>query len=89
MSKIDYELEAENRMNHYWKTGGVATGAVTMLDYFAGKALVAYWSSPDAINNNKTAATWCYDMAQAMLDKRREIFTPKETVTGVTGKTYG
>ena len=39
-------------------------------DYFAAKAMVAYWSDPTVTGEFKTAAAWAYDMADAMLKAR-------------------
>jgi hypothetical protein len=43
---------------------------MTLRDYFAAKAMVAYWSDPDVADDQKTAAAWAYDMADAMLKAR-------------------
>lgn len=50
---------------------GVAySHGMTLRDYFAAKAMAAYWSDPDVAADQKTAAAWAYDMADAMLKAR-------------------
>lgn len=46
------------------------TGGMTLRDYFAAKAMQAYWSDPDVAQDHKTAAAWAYEMADAMLKAR-------------------
>ena len=41
-------------------------------DEFAAKAMAAYWSDPNVAADQKTAAAWAYDMADAMLKARKE-----------------
>lgn len=43
---------------------------MTLRDYFAAKAMQAYWSDPDVASDHKTAAAWAYEMADAMLKAR-------------------
>jgi hypothetical protein len=43
---------------------------MTLRDYFAAKAMAAYWSDPTVAADQKTAAAWAYDMADAMLKAR-------------------
>ena len=45
---------------------------MTLRDYFAAKAMQAYWSDPNVASDLKTAAAWAYDMADAMLKARGE-----------------
>lgn len=46
---------------------------MTLRDYFAAKAMAAYWFDPNVATDQKTAAAWAYDMADAMLEARDEI----------------
>ena len=43
---------------------------MTLRDYFAAKAMAAYWSDPNVAVDQKTAAAWAYDMADAMMKVR-------------------
>lgn len=45
---------------------------LTLRDYFAAKAMVVYWSSPDVPDSRKAAAEWAYLMADEMM-KAREV----------------
>lgn len=45
---------------------------MTLRDYFAAKAMAAYWSDPAVAGDYKTAAAWAYDMADAMLKAREQ-----------------
>jgi hypothetical protein len=46
---------------------------MTLRDYFAAKAMVAYWADPNtASTGTNTAAAWAYDMADAMLKAREQ-----------------
>ena len=86
MSAIDYEAESEKRLNWLDITGGGAKDSLTVLDYFAGKAMAEYIGTgfiPAEV------AEEAYDMAEAMLKERNKRFTPQNVVRGVTGKTYG
>lgn len=98
MSAIDFDKEAEKRFNHYEATGGSAEGGLTVLDYFAGKALEGlmqvYWDETQKQYPNAQELITChvetaYEYAEAMLAERNKRFTPQGTVKGVTGKTYG
>ena len=86
MSAIDFEAEADRRMNWMDLTGGPADGGLTVLDYFAGKAMAEYIGTgfiPAEV------AEEAYDQAEAMLAERNKRYTPQGTIKGVTGKTYG
>lgn len=51
--------------NNYTKSG------MTLRDYFAAKALVAFaTASFEGDTPYKDVATWCYSMADAMLEER-------------------
>ena len=41
-------------------------------DYFAAKAMQAYWSDQNVASDYKTAAAWSYDMADAMMEARKQ-----------------
>jgi hypothetical protein len=45
---------------------------MTLRDYFAAKAMAAYWSDPHVACDQKTAAAWAYEMADAMLKAREQ-----------------
>ena len=45
---------------------------MTLRDYFAAKAMLAYWADPDVAPDHKTAAAWAYEMADAMLKARKK-----------------
>ena len=54
-----------------WKQDGM-----TLRDYFAAKAMQAFWTTTDqSVNLEKitkhTAADWAYQMADAMLEARK------------------
>jgi hypothetical protein len=85
MSAIDYEAESDKRLNWMDLTGGPAQGGMTMLDYFAGKAMADLMG----FMSFEEVAAKAYDMAEHMLAERNKRFTPTNTVRGVTGKTYG
>ena len=103
MSKIDYEVESAKRMNWMDLTGGTAKDGMTMLDYFAGKAIDAAlkrmmhnfdvempdeeWTLDD--HDLEMVAILAYRLAGYMLAERGKRFTPQGTIKGVTGKTYG
>lgn len=86
MSHIDFEKASAERYNHHMLTGGPAQGGITVLDYFAGKALEGISKE---IEVESLAAKWCYDMAEAMLAERNKRFSPEGVVQGVTGRSYG
>ena len=50
----------------------VVNVGMTLRDYFAAKAMAAYWSDPTVAGDYKTAAAWAYDMADAMLEQRNK-----------------
>ena len=85
MKAIDYEKESASRSNWLDLTGGTAKDSLTLLDYFAGKALVGVL----AFMPYEEAAERAYQVAESMLAERNKRFTPTNVVTGVTGKTYG
>ena len=48
---------------------------MTLRDYFAAKAMVAFWLAPDVegcIQTPEAIADWSYEMADAMLKARGE-----------------
>ena len=48
---------------------------MTLRDYFAAKALSAYWNDPEvseSISTPENVAKWAYEMADAMLKARGE-----------------
>lgn len=52
----------------YWYSG---TSGMSLLDYFAGQALVGILaSSPDILTH--TAAQWAYDQAGAMIEHKQK-----------------
>ena len=97
MKAIDYEEENTKRGNWLDITGGGAKDSLTVLDYFAGKALEGLLASPRSPNTenpheNITAeliAMHAYAVAEAMLAERNKRFTPQNVVKGVTGRSYG
>jgi hypothetical protein len=40
-------------------------------DCFAMFAMMSYWKDPDVSPDFRTAAAWSYDMADAMLEQRK------------------
>ena len=96
MSAIDYDEESRKRLNWLDITGGGAKDSLTVLDYFAGKAMEGlmqvYWAAPEQYETAgdllKCHAETAYDYAEAMLAERNKRFTPQNVVKGVTGKTY-
>ena len=97
MKAIDYEEESAKRGNWLDITGGTAKDSLTVLDYFAGKAMEGlmqvYWAAPEqyetAADLLKCHAETAYDYAEAMLKEREKRTTSKTVLRGVTGKTYG
>ena len=87
MSAIDYDEESRKRLNWLDITGGGAKDSLTVLDYFAGKAMMALLEKHD--ETSWEIADEAYDIAEVMLKVRSERFTPQNVVKGVTGKTYG
>ena len=88
MSAIDYDEESRKRLNWLDITGGGAKDSLTVLDYFAGKALGGLLAG-EYNGMSEQAAVNSYDYAEAMLAERNKRFTPQNVVKGVTGKTYG
>ena len=43
---------------------------MTLRDYFAAKAMHAYWSDPNVDGDLNIAAIWAYKVADAMLQAR-------------------
>lgn len=103
MSAIDFEDASDKRMNWMDLTGGPADGGLTVLDYFAGKAIDAAlrrmmhnfdvdmpdeeWTIDDS--DLKMVAILAYRLAGYMLEEREKRSYSQATVRGVTGKTYG
>ena len=58
--------------NHNYGDGMYASEGMTLRDYFAAKAMAAYWSDSNVAVDQKTAAAWAYEMADAMLKARKE-----------------
>ena len=74
--KVDaaYEMRME-QVNHTIRTGGVATGGITVRDYFAAAALRAMSASPgcdDCAEDkiSKMLAKSAYSRADAMMHER-------------------
>lgn len=86
MSAIDYDEESRKRLNWLDITGGGAKDSLTVLDYFAGKAMAEYIGTGFIAAE---VAEEAYDQAEAMLTERNKRYTPQGTIKGVTGKTYG
>jgi len=57
-------------MDYVAQDGKKNPEGMTLRDYFAAKAMQAYWSDPDVASDHKTAAAWAYEMADAMLKAR-------------------
>ena len=90
MKAIDYEEESAKRGNWLDITGGTAKDSLTVLDYFAGKALGELVSmGPEQDLGFDEIAEAAYAIAEAMLAERNKRYTPQNVVRGVTGKTYG
>ena len=90
MKAIDYEEENTKRGNWLDITGGTAKDSLTVLDYFAGKALgELVCMGPEQDLGFDEIAEAAYVIAEAMLAERNKRFTPQNIVKGVTGKTYG
>ena len=87
---VDFDRHAEERYNAFEATGGPAHGGITVLDWFAGKALQVYLqASMGQLVDGQNIAANAYDIAEAMLKERAKRHAPKGAVQGVTGKTYG
>jgi hypothetical protein len=50
----------------------IAVGGMDLRDYFAAKAMQAYWTDPNVASDYKTAAAWAYEMADAMMKAREQ-----------------
>lgn len=103
MTHIDYEVESDKRNNWLDITGGAAKDSLTVLDYFAAKAIDAAlkrmmhnfdvempdeeWTLDD--HDLEMVAILAYRLAGYMLAERGKRVTPTNVVRGVTGKTYG
>lgn len=103
MKAIDYEEESAKRGNWLDITGGAAKDSLTVLDYFAGKAIDTAlkrmmhnfevdlqgeeWTVDD--HDLEMVAILAYRLAGYMLEERNKRYTPQNVVKGVTGKTYG
>ena len=87
MSAIDYDAESAKRLNWLDITGGSAKDSLTVLDYFAGKALEGFVSS--GVRDSQSIVHYAYNYAEAMLKERQKRNASKPVVKGVTGKTYG
>ena len=86
MKAIDYEEENNKRVTALELTGGPAHGGLTVLDWFAGKAMAEYIGTgfiPAEV------AEEAYDQAEAMMAERKKRNASAPVVTGVTGKHYG
>ena len=86
---VDFDRHAEERYNAFEATGGPAQGGITVLDWFAGKALEGMIGVLPKTVQDAELAQAAYMIAEAMLAERNKRFTPQNVVRGVTGKTYG
>ena len=92
MKAIDYEVESTQRGNWLDITGGTS---ITLLDYFAGKAMAALVSKvymeeeADYRVGFEEVAAESYAIANAMLKERNERMLSANQVRGVTGRSYG
>lgn len=57
-------------LDYVSQDGKVNPSGMSLRDYFAAKAMAAYWADPDVTSDFETAAAWAYDMADAMLAAR-------------------
>ena len=91
MSAIDYEAESAKRLNWLDITGGGAKDSLTVLDYFAGKAMegLVMHTPFDRVVDPERYAWQAFQFAEAMLAERSKRYTPQNVLKGVTGKTYG
>lgn len=51
----------------------VVDDGMALRDYFAAKAMQAYWNDPsvsELVNTPENVSRWAYDMADAMLEAR-------------------
>jgi len=51
---------------------GFFNPGMTLLDWFAGQAMVGWISSPDTSGNHSDMSKWCYDAADAMIKERNK-----------------
>ena len=83
---VDFDRHAEERYNAFEATGGPAHGGITVLDWFAGRAMAEYIGTgfiPAEV------AEEAYYLAEAMLKERQKRNASTPLVKGVTGKHYG
>ena len=93
---VDFDRHAEERYNAFEATGGPAHGGITVLDWFAGKAMTALvktdleqaYETGTSVSVSDVSAK-AYYLAEAMLKERAKRHAPKGAVQGVTGKFYG
>ena len=57
--------------NYGAQTLGLHVTGMTLRDYFAAKAMQAYWNDPNASSGLRNAAVWSYEMADAMMEARK------------------
>ena len=86
MKAIDYEEENTKRVTALELTGGPAHGGLTVLDYFAGKAMAALLAESKGV---AVSITESFNIAEAMMAERKKRNAAAPVVTGVTGKHYG
>lgn len=84
---VDFDRHAEERYNAFEATSGPAHGGITVLDWFAGRAMEGLVSS--GVRDSQSIAHYAYNYAEAMLKERQKRNASKPVVKGVTGKTYG
>lgn len=85
---VDFDTHARERTNWVEQTGGPAQGGVTVLDWFAGKAMEGLLAG-DYDMYDWERVERAYNLAEAMLAERERRGAVKAVVAGVTGKTYG
>ena len=85
---VDFDKHAEERYNAFEATGGPAQGGITVLDWFAGKALEGLLAG-DYDMYDWERVERAYDLAEAMLKERQKRNASTPLVKGVTGKHYG
>ncbi len=52
-------------------TKPITSNGMTLRDYFAGQAIIAYHADGE-LSYFEDAANWCYKLADAMLEARKE-----------------
>ncbi len=67
MNTPNYDLAFPQQDNTLLEKKGM-----TLRDYFAAKAMQAYWSDPEVASEHGAAAAWAYEMADAMLKERQK-----------------